>query len=64
MTAHFGRNPRRGGSPPRDSNRVIILIDLSVLSLNNVEVFRVVWCVCRRVSISASAIRMYNIRYR
>jgi hypothetical protein len=33
MTIHFGRNPRNGGSPPRDSSEVNIINFISVVSL-------------------------------
>jgi hypothetical protein len=33
MTIHFGRNPRNGGSPPKDSSDVNIMNFISVVSL-------------------------------
>jgi hypothetical protein len=33
ITIHFGRNPRNGGSPPRDSNEVNIINFINVVSL-------------------------------
>lgn len=33
MIIHFGRNPRNGGSPPRDSSDVNIMNFISVVSL-------------------------------
>jgi len=33
MTIHFGRNPRNGGNPPRDSSDVNIINFISVVSL-------------------------------
>jgi hypothetical protein len=33
MTVHFGRNPRNGGSPPKDSSDVNIIHFISVVSL-------------------------------
>ena len=33
MMIHFGRNPRNGGSPPRDSKDVNIINFISVASL-------------------------------
>lgn len=33
ITIHFGRNPRNGGSPPRDNNDVNIINFINVVSL-------------------------------
>jgi hypothetical protein len=33
ITIHFGRNPRNGGSPPKDSSDVNIMNFISVISL-------------------------------
>jgi hypothetical protein len=33
ITIHFGRNPRNGGSPPRDSSEVNIVNFISAASL-------------------------------
>jgi hypothetical protein len=33
MTIHFGRNPRNGGSPPRDNSDVNIMNLIIVISL-------------------------------
>jgi len=33
ITIHFGRNPRKGGSPPKDSNVVYIMNLIVVMSL-------------------------------
>jgi len=33
MTIHLGRKPRKGGSPPRESNDVNIINFISVVSL-------------------------------
>jgi hypothetical protein len=37
-TIHFGRNPRNGGSPPKDNNDVNILNFISVVSLFAIKV--------------------------
>lgn len=36
---HFGRNPRNGGSPPRDSNDVNIMNFISAVSLFVIKVW-------------------------
>jgi len=33
ITIHFGRNPRNGGSPPKDNSDVNIMNFISVVSL-------------------------------
>jgi len=33
ITIHFGRNPRKGGSPPKDNNDVYIFNLIVVISL-------------------------------